>query len=138
MATSPISLDVFAISPLGFDCHLQINTPTLAEALVHVDALAKAGFTPKGNGGNRDNGSKPASVPATVEAPRPAAPVHDAEAPAPTPIRAVPQGETCPEHDLAAISKFGGLYCPFQEEGGTYCSWKTRPAKVPVRKASGR
>ena len=40
---------------------------------------------------------------------------------------AVPE---CPEHGLSVRSKYGGLYCPHEDDSGTYCRWSWKPGKL--------
>jgi len=58
--------------------------------------------------------------------------------PAPPKVAAVPDpdGEECPQHGLASPSRYGGLYCPYQDDvTGAYCRWTSGATKGATRRA---
>lgn len=104
------SFDIFALSPQGYEVHVQIQGEDPGLYQVFMSTLArmdKDGFRPR----------------AASQPQKPGANGNGNAAPA------RPDPYQCPTHGRAKESRSGGLYCPTKLPDGTFCTWtaKTMP-----------
>ena len=122
----------------GYDSQVTLRSDEdveglLEELMAALDSLGELGATPARRWEEaRNNNSKPVA-PAQ---PKPVAPVNSKPVSRPKPVcqpkpksaQVQPkprQEDVCPEHGIAAASKFGGLYCPTKLEDGSWCPWRS-------------
>jgi hypothetical protein len=134
-ADYPFSVTSKYTGPDGAEHLVTVRAPTVEQFRQHLADAAtvfpRAGFTTA-------NGAAPATA-------DPQAPVNIAQARRQVEAEqvqaahataransAAARGQQCPEHHRAAKSRYnGGLYCPTQEDDGSWCKWTwTAPKKA--------
>ena len=137
----PFSVTSKYTGPDGAEHLVTVRAPTVDQFRQHLADAAtvfpRAGFAPA-------TGAAAPPAPATATA-DPDAPTNIAQARRQTEVEqvkaahataransAAAEGQECPQHHRAARSRYnGGLYCPTQEDDGSWCKWTwTAPKKA--------